>query len=458
MATLHTANLSGIDTIEHYIHEYAHQEQVRMMTAWLEKHRPGAFSFTGLVDPDDATVITPQATVDYGYCWFSLSEGPAIVRTPSYRYFFSVSVFDMQHNVPAVVAHPTKPILLVRPGQAIPDGDFEVVELETDQGLAFTRMVVVDNLAEVEALRPSIAMGGGDGDMHRPVARFSPAVEKSAKAIIAAAIPHISPDTAFSRRSTDTGDVTRAAAVMLGQLGTPSDTVRYQPILADDDGAPLNGTDAYEVRVPAGVVPRASRPTGSRRFPTGTGSPTSASTVLPRRTSTGAGPSVTSSASADCVAGATMGLPDGGQRGGLSGGRGTARRTLTGPRSCTCSRIQAGTGAPGRIRGPDTQAASWTGIKRWAEAEFPYPARGMIRSGREDKRRHDPTVREDRAVRPNRHGWLRDGQRSGQGDGRPTIGSCVGAIRSVEKMNGFGFAGHTVPTGGSVPSRRYAST
>ena len=225
-----------------------------MMTAWLETHRPGTFSFTGLVDPDDATVITPQATVDYGYCWFTLSEGPAIVRTPSYGYFFSVSVFDMHHNVPAVVVHPAKPILLVRPGQAIPDGDFHIVELETDQGLVFTRMVVVDNLAEVEALRPRVGMEGGGGDMHRPVARFSPAVERSAKAIIAAAIPHVDPATAFGRRSTDTGDIIRAAAVMLGQLGTPSETVRYVPILADDDGAPLNGTDTYEVTVPAGIV------------------------------------------------------------------------------------------------------------------------------------------------------------------------------------------------------------
>ena len=245
---------SGPDTIEHYIHEYANQEQVRMMTAWLEKHQPGTFSFTGLVDPDDATVITPQATVDYGYCWFSLSDGPAIVRTPGYRYFFSVSVFDMDHNVPAVVVHPTKPILLTRPGQPIPEGDFEIVELETDQGLVFTRMVVVDNLAEVEALRAGITMEGGEGDMHRPVARFSAAVEKAAQAIIAGAIPHVDPDIAFGRRSKDTGDITRAAAVMLGQLGTPSETVRYAPLLTDDDGAPLDGTHTYEVTVPAGIV------------------------------------------------------------------------------------------------------------------------------------------------------------------------------------------------------------
>lgn len=254
MAMVHHANLSGRDTVEQFIHEYPHREQVRMMNAWLEKHGPGTFTFTGLVDPDDATVITPQATVDYGYCWFSLSEGPAIVRTPSYRYFFSVSVFDMVHNVPAVVPHPARPILLVRPGQGVPDGDFEVVELETDQGLVFTRMVVVDNLSEVEALRPGITMQGGIGDMRRPVERFSPAVEKSGLAVIAAAIPHIDPETAFGRRSTDTGDITRAAAVMLGQLGTPSDTVRYRPILTDDDGAPLSGADTYEVTVPAGIV------------------------------------------------------------------------------------------------------------------------------------------------------------------------------------------------------------
>lgn len=254
MAPVHSGNLSGRDTVEHDIHEYAHQEQVRMMTAWLEKHRPGTFNFTGLVDPDDATVITPQATVDYGYCWFSLSEGHAVVRTPGYRYFFSVSVFDMDHNIPAVVVHPDRPILLVRPGQAVPEGDFHIVELETDQGLVFTRMVVVDNLVEVEALRPGIGMEGGDGDMRRPVARFSPAVEKSANAVIAAAIPHIDPATAFGRRSTDTGDITRAAAVMLGQLGTPSDTVRCMPILADDEGGPLNGTDTHEVTVPAGIV------------------------------------------------------------------------------------------------------------------------------------------------------------------------------------------------------------
>jgi hypothetical protein len=69
--------------VEHYIHEYPHQRQVAMMAAWLEKHRPGTFNFTGLVDPTDRTVVTVQATVDYGYCWFSLSEGPCVATATS---------------------------------------------------------------------------------------------------------------------------------------------------------------------------------------------------------------------------------------------------------------------------------------------------------------------------------------------------------------------------------------
>ncbi|MGA9277739.1 DUF1214 domain-containing protein [Ilumatobacter sp.] len=254
MGEAHAQNLSGQDTIEHFISEYPNRQQVTMMTAWLAEHAPASFSFTGLVDPSDSTVITPQATVDYGYSWFSLSDGPAIVRTPSYARFFSVSVFDMRHNVPAVIANPTRPILLIRPGQEVPDGDHEIVELETDQGLVLTRMVVVDNMAEVRRLSASITMDGGDGDMHRTVQRFSPGVAEAASAVIASSVPHLNPDIAFGRKSGDVGDLTLAGAVMLGQLGTPADTVRYGLILADENGQPFNGEDTYVVTVPAGIV------------------------------------------------------------------------------------------------------------------------------------------------------------------------------------------------------------
>jgi hypothetical protein len=254
MSEVHGANLSGRDSIENYIREFPNQEQVKMMTAWLADNSPGAFTFTGLVDPSDDTVITPQATVDYGYCWFSLSEGPAVVHTPGYDRFFSVSVFDMRHNVPAVVVHPGRPILLIRPGQVIPDGEYAVVELETDQGLVLTRMVVVDNIGRVRELSRSIVMDGGDGDMHRDVQRFSPQVEKAALQLLEAAVDTQPPGEGFGTRSGDVGEILLAGSVLIGQLGTPSDSVRYSVILTDYEGEALNGTDTYVVTVPAGIV------------------------------------------------------------------------------------------------------------------------------------------------------------------------------------------------------------
>lgn len=254
VVAVHSANQSGQDTLEHFISEYPNREQVAMMTAWLKEHSPGTFSFTGLVDPLDTTVVTPQATVDYGYCWFSLSDSPAIIRVPEYSRFFSVSIFDMLHNVPDVVVNPERPILLVRPGQELPDGEFTVVELETDQGLVLTRMVVVDNLGEVRALSASITMEGGAGNMHRAVQRFSPRTVEIGLKVIEGVVQYINPDDAFGSKSGDVGALSLACAVMQGQLGTPSDTVRYCVILHDDDGAPLNGTDTYTVTVPAGIV------------------------------------------------------------------------------------------------------------------------------------------------------------------------------------------------------------
>ncbi len=242
------------DMIENYIREYPNQEQTKMMHTWLKEHKKGTFWFTGLVDPTDDTVVTPQATVDYGYNWFSLSDGPAIVKTPLYDKFFSVSVFDMKHNVPAVIVNPDKPILLIRPGQKKPRGDFHVVELGTDQGLVFTRMVVVNNLKEVEGLRKYFSMEGGKGDMSRDVYRFSPEIEKAALGVIKAVVPFLNPDVAFGEKSGDAGMISLAGGVMLGQLGTPADIVRYGLILSDEFGQPFNDKDTYVLTVPAGLV------------------------------------------------------------------------------------------------------------------------------------------------------------------------------------------------------------
>ena len=247
-----TAN--ALDTVEEYLREFPNQEQVKMMNAWLEKHEKGTFQFTGLVDPSDATVVTPQATVDYGYNWFSVSDGPAIIKSPKYDKFFSVSIFDMLHNVPAVIVNPDKPILIKRPDQSSPDGDFIVVELEADQGLALTRMVVVNNMDEVRKLSKSIVMEGGKGDMHRNVQRFSAETEKKAHVVIDALFPVVDPDDVFGKVSGDVGFLSLAAGVKYGQLGTPPDTVRYAIITTDSSGEPLNGKDTYIVTVPAGLV------------------------------------------------------------------------------------------------------------------------------------------------------------------------------------------------------------
>jgi len=249
-----SAPLRAADTVEDYIREYPNQQQTRMMNAWLKDNKPGTFYFTGLVDPTETTVVTPQATVDYGYNWFSLTNGPAIISTPRYDRFFSVSIFDMKHNIPAVIVNPERAIAIVRPGQAIPEGDFTVVELETDQGLAFTRMVVVDNMDEVRELSKSITMTGGDGDMSRTVATFSPAVEQAALAEIQRTDVQMNPDKAFGKKSGDVDPLVLARAVHLGQLGTPTDSVRYKVIFADDGGAPLKGQDSYMLTVPAAIV------------------------------------------------------------------------------------------------------------------------------------------------------------------------------------------------------------
>lgn len=252
IATILSANAFAKDTIEEYITEYPNQQQVKMMTTWLANNEKGAFQFTGLVDPTDDTVVTPQATVDYGYNWFSISDGPAIVRTPKYDKFFSVSVFDMKHNIPAVIVNPDKPILIKRPGQAVPEGDFYMVELETDQGLVLTRMVVVNNMKEVGELSKSITMEGGKGDMNRPVQKFSPEIEEAGLDIIANAMKHVNPDVSFGKKSGDVGALSLAAGVMLGQLGTPSDTVRYGVLF--DNGKSFDGKATYTLTVPAGIV------------------------------------------------------------------------------------------------------------------------------------------------------------------------------------------------------------
>ena len=244
---------SALDTVEEYLKEFPNQEQVRMMNKWLETNEKATFWFTGYVTPTDHTVITPQANVDYGYSWFSVSDGPAILKTPKYDKFFSVAVFDMRHNTPLVIKNPTKPILIIRPGQKAPKGDFTVVELETDQGLVFTRMLIDDNLDEIKKLHKGISLEGGKGDMTRNVQKFSARIEKQGLTVVDALTPLVSPDDMFSHTTGESGFISLATGVRIGQLGTPVGTVRYNVITKESDGEFLSGKNSYTVTTPANM-------------------------------------------------------------------------------------------------------------------------------------------------------------------------------------------------------------
>jgi len=248
-----TGTASALDTVEEYLKEYPNQEQVRMMTKWLSKNEKGTFWFTGYVTPTDDTVISPQANVDYGYSWFSVSDSPAILKTPKYEKFFSVAIFDMRHNTPLVIKNPTKPILIIRPGQKAPEGDFTVVNLETDQGLVFTRMLIANNLDEIKKLRKGIVLEGGKGDMTRNVQKFSKRIEKQGLTVVDALTPLVSPDDMFSHTTGESGFISLATGVRIGQLGTPVGTVRYNVMTKDSSGEFLSGKNSYVVTTPANM-------------------------------------------------------------------------------------------------------------------------------------------------------------------------------------------------------------
>jgi hypothetical protein len=241
------------NTIENYIKEYPNQQQTKMMNKWLETNEKGSFWFSGLTQPGDDIVISPQANVDYGYSWISVSDGPAIFTVPKYDKFYSVAVFDMKHNVPLVIRAPEKPILIIRPGQKAPEGDFIVVNLETDQGLIFTRYVIADNLEEVKKLRKQFKLEGGKGDMVRNVQKFSPEIEEKALTVLNTLTTVVSPDDMFGNKSGDAGVLSLAAGVRIGQLGTPAGTVRYNVAQKDAKGEFLDGNSTYIVTTPANM-------------------------------------------------------------------------------------------------------------------------------------------------------------------------------------------------------------
>lgn len=242
---------SAQDNVLKYIEEYPSQEQFKKMNSWLEKNEIGTFKFSGLLG-SEIEVQNVQASVDYGTNWFSINDAPAIVQVPAYDKYFSVAIYDMKHNVPSVVVNPTKPILVIRPGQKIPKGEFNIVELETNQGLIMTRMVVANNLKEVEELRTSIIMKGGKGEVDYQASEFSTNTIKWGNTLIDASLPYI--NTVYPKKSGEIDPITLAAVVKRAPRGAPSDVVKYSVVGRDGNGNPFNGNDTYELIVPANIV------------------------------------------------------------------------------------------------------------------------------------------------------------------------------------------------------------
>lgn len=237
--------------ISEYIQWYPAIKQAEMRDDWLEDFEQGQWQFTGKVSADDRTVITPQADVNYGYTWFNISEKPVVITMPDYEYYYSASIFDMNHFMEVVVG-PEKPIVVRLANQKSPVEDAYEIVLETNQGLVFTRQTIVDNESEVLKLAEKITINGGGGDRPFIVPDFSEEEIAAGDAIIQDYGMKISnARKLFGSTNEGVGDLDRAAGVFLGQLGTQAYVVDYAQYVKDQNGQALNGTDSYEITVPA---------------------------------------------------------------------------------------------------------------------------------------------------------------------------------------------------------------
>lgn len=237
--------------ISEYIHWYPAIEQIKMRDEWLKNYEYGEWQISGLVTSKDRTVITPQADVNYGYSWFNITNEPIVVTMPEYDKYYAMSIFDMNHFSQVVLA-PKKPVVVRLPHQKTPIEDATEIVLHTNQGLIFTRQVVVGNEAEVLELAKEISISGGGGDAPFIVPDFSAEEAAAGDAIIQeyALTKVVNARKLFGTVYEGIGDLDRAAGVFLGQLGTQSYVVDYQQYLTDQLGEPLNGKDSYEIVVP----------------------------------------------------------------------------------------------------------------------------------------------------------------------------------------------------------------
>ncbi len=236
--------------VAQYIKWYPAIKQVEMRDVWLKNYKMGEWQFSGAITADDKTVVSPQAGVNYGYSWFNISNEPVVITMPGYDKYYSVSIFDMNHFMQVRVM-PKKPVVIRMPHQKSPIEDAHEIVLQTYQGLAFTRQVMVDNEKEVMELANKITITGGGGDFPFVIPDFSKAVEAAGLQKITDTISKSKDASkAFVSPYEGGGDLNRAGGVLAGQLGTQARYVQYGQMLVDQKGKPLNGKDNYEIIVP----------------------------------------------------------------------------------------------------------------------------------------------------------------------------------------------------------------
>lgn len=250
-ANAETADTVSERRIAEYITWYPAIEQARMRDEWLSEFRPGEWQISGMVTADDRTVITPQADVNYGYSWFNISNEPVVITMPEYDKYYSLSVFDMNHFMDVFVM-PEKPVVIRLASQKSPIDDAYEVVLQTYEGLAFTRQVIVDNEAEVLKLAEEITINGGGGTKQFIIPVFTEAEAQAGDKVIQEyALKQPNARRLFGSTNEGVGDLDRAAGVFLGQLGTQAWTVDYSQYVVDQYGDALNGASDYEVVIPA---------------------------------------------------------------------------------------------------------------------------------------------------------------------------------------------------------------
>ncbi|WP_162633286.1 DUF1214 domain-containing protein [Echinicola strongylocentroti] len=237
--------------VTEYIQWYPAIKQAEMRDKWLEDYEYGEWQFTGMVTAKDRTVVTPQADVNYGYSWFNISNEPVVITMPDYDKYYSLSIFDMNHYM-EVRVKPDKPVVVRLPHQKSPIKDAHEVVLQTYQGLAFTRQVIVNNAEEVMGLAKKITITGGNGDYPFIIPDFTKEEAAAGLAEIKTAAASLEGGTKlFGSVYEGVGNLDRALGVFYGQLGTQARYANYQLYATDANGQPLSGNKSYEITIPS---------------------------------------------------------------------------------------------------------------------------------------------------------------------------------------------------------------